>query len=266
MRDSLASSPVLASASNPIIKRIRSLQRRKIRQQERAFVVEGLRSVRDFLESGATAQVILVRSGDEAIAPDAIWNAGTVRVVEPSLFDEISDTSHPQGILGVFDMPNEADLPPWSDRLFVVVLDAIRDPGNMGTLLRSAAAAGVDHLIIAPDCVDPWQPKVVRAAMGAHTKIGFSHQSWPSIADYSIGAGAVVIADADGSNAWESDAWQQGAIVIVGGEANGPSLPAKNLATMSIAIPMCNEIESLNAAMAGTLLMFEAMRRRSLSH
>ncbi|MCA9877509.1 MAG: hypothetical protein KC442_07000, partial [Thermomicrobiales bacterium] len=164
---------VITSSANPAISFVRSLSRRDTRAAERAFVVEGLRAVRDGLLVGGQPRLVLLRHDDRAetllreldLAPDH----PALRRVEPRLYDSLSDVQTPQGVLAVFHWPEvtvaESGAP------LMLVLDRLRDPGNLGTLLRSAAGAGASAVYLTPESVDPWNPKVVRAGMGAHFRV-----------------------------------------------------------------------------------------------
>jgi TrmH family RNA methyltransferase len=147
----------------------------------------------------------------------------------------------------------------------VVYLDGVRDPGNMGTLFRSAAGAGVNHLIIGPECVDPYHPKAVRAAMGAHLRIPSSYADSGEFADYCRDFPLVALADAGGNALYDSVSWQSASVMIVGGEAFGPTSESREVANVIVSIPLANGVESLNAGVAGSLLMFEAARQRRIS-
>lgn len=256
---------VIASSSNPGIKTIRSLQRRKFRQQERAFVVEGLRAVNDVLGAGIRPRVIYLREDTDDSALVGLPPGVPVRLVETRLFDDLTDTAHPQGVLAIVPMMDDAELPEPSTKPVVMVLDGVRDPGNMGTLLRSAAGAGLHHVVIAPECVDPFHPKAVRAAVGAHYRVGFSRRSWDEIEAYTADFDVVALADAHGDEEYDIVAWASSAVMIVGGEAFGPSSRAHACATTLVSIPLANGVESLNAGVAGSLLAFEAARQRRLS-
>jgi TrmH family RNA methyltransferase len=129
-------------------------------------------------------------------------------------------------------------------------------------LLRSAAGAGVDHVVIGPESVDPYHPKAIRAAMGAHVRVPFSRQRWDSLAEIVRKYGVVAVADANGDTDYDAVDWSQPAVIVVGGEAFGPTADAWNLATTHVRIPLAGDVESLNAGVAGSLLMFEAARQR----
>jgi TrmH family RNA methyltransferase len=169
----------------------------------------------------------------------------------------LSETETPQGILAVL---NDARLPIPEVLNFVLIPDLIREPGNLGTLLRSAAAAGVQAIFLPPETTDAFAPKVLRAGMGAHFRLPIHAMSWDEIQQHIKGF-QVYLADMDGQSCWETDLRQPLAL-IVGGEADGASESARRLATQKISIPMTGKMESLNAGAAGSVLMFEVVRQR----
>lgn len=251
---------MLTSMMNPVIKRIRSLQRRKFRQQERAFVVEGVRAVEDVLAAGIEPLSVVLRADSVFQVPDTIETS--IRRVSANVFDSLTDVAHPQGVLAVVPMLDTPELPEVTSNPFVVILDGVRDPGNMGTLFRSAAGAGVDHLIIGPECVDPYHPKSVRAAMGSHLRIPFSHREFEEISDYLRDFPVKALADAGGNALYDSVNWHSASALVIGGEAFGPTSDSREVANVIVSIPLVNGVESLNAGVAGSLLMFEAARQR----
>jgi len=187
-----------------------------------------------------------------------------MRRVAGKLFDTLTDVPHPQGILAVVPMPDEPALPE-PDETFqplILIVDGVRDPGNLGTLLRSAAGAGADHVVIAPETVDPYHPRAVRAAMGAHFRVSFSHRSWPELAPILRMYGLIGLADADGDAVYDRVRWTSSSAIVIGGEAFGASADARREATERISIPLARGVESLNAGVAGSLLLFEAARQR----
>jgi TrmH family RNA methyltransferase len=143
----------------------------------------------------------------------------------------------------------------------VLVLDGLRDPGNLGTILRSALAASVGLVLLAPETVDLYNPKVVRGAMGAHFRLPVLSQDWPEIASRLDGR-SVWLADAEGEIAYDAIDWTVPSALIIGGEPAGAGREAAALATRKTYIPMAHGIESLNAAMAATAILFEAARQQ----
>jgi TrmH family RNA methyltransferase len=139
----------------------------------------------------------------------------------------------------------------------------VSDPGNAGTLLRSAAAAGVADVLWGPETVDAFAPKVVRAGAGAHFQLRLTTgASWREIGAALPAGGSIFLAEAHAAQLyWEVD-WTQPAALIVSNEAHGASAGARALATGTIAIPMASGVESLNAGVAGSIVLFEALRQR----
>jgi len=171
---------------------------------------------------------------------------------------EISDTDQPQGVLGVFPLP-QPTLPAVTTHL--LILDAIRDPGNLGTILRAAGGAGVDGVLLGPTCVDPYNPKALRAGMGAHFRLPVIEADWQTITTACLGK-AVYLADGAGERDYVTVDWRVPTALIIGGEADGAGPEARALATERITIPMSAATESLNAALAAAVILFEMQRQR----
>ena len=254
-------SDVIRSPANSIVKYLRSLGRRSTRRRERAFVVEGVRAVLDAVAAGSRPALVLLRDG--TTVPDELADEveGTVvRVVEPALFDDLCDTVHPQGVLGVFPLP-ELPVPTVRAPLYLVV-DGVRDPGNLGTLLRAAGAAGVTAAFLGRGTVDPFNPKVVRAAMGAHFRLPIREiddRHVELIRETAVLRAVARVGDYPPHDALD---WRQPAALIVASETGAESETIEELATKAISIPMAAGVDSLNAAIAGAVILFEAARQR----
>ena len=143
----------------------------------------------------------------------------------------------------------------------VLILDRLRDPGNLGTILRTALAAGVEGVLLAPGTVDATNPKAVRAGMGAHFRLPMAAMDWDEIA-HAVAGCRVYLADARGSISYTDADWTGRVALIVGGEAAGAGSRAHALAEATVAIPIAAGVESLNAAVAAGVLLFEAARQR----
>ena len=224
---------------------------------ERAFVVEGVRAVDDALETGAIASMILIREGEEHLLPGQVPSR---RILAPDIFAGLTDTQHPQGILGVFPFPNVE--PRRSGPDLYLLADRIGDPGNFGTLLRSAAAAGASAVVTLPETVDPYNPKVVRAGMGAHFRVPLWDYTDLATAERIHEVQVRVLADLGDHPVYDEFDWVRNVALIVTSETAGPSDLAMSLATDRVTIPMDNAIESLNAGIAGSVILFEAARQR----
>jgi TrmH family RNA methyltransferase len=168
-----------------------------------------------------------------------------------------------QGILGVFPFPELPEHEPErGGAALYLIADRIGDPGNLGTLLRSAAAAGATAVVLMPETVDPYNPKVVRAAMGAHFRIPLLDYSEDVAAQVIEETQVRVMADLGDHQAYDVFDWTQAVAVIVASETAGPSQLARTLTTDTVTIPMANTVESLNAGVAGSILLFEVARQR----
>jgi len=256
---------VITSAQNPRIQHIRALlTQRKARDESGEFVVEGVRLVGEALASGWEARLLLYTSElsqrGQGLLAQARARGAEVEEIPPHLIKSSADTENPQGILGVFAR-RELSL---AEQLnFIVVADAIRDPGNLGALLRTAAAAGAQAALLGPGCVDAFSPKVLRAGMGAHFRLALRQLEWEEIGAIIKPACRVYIADSvNGTPCWQTDLIQATALII-GGEAEGAGAEAHALADGTISIPMPGASESLNAGVAAGILLFEVVRQRN---
>ena len=254
---------ILSSPQNPNIQLVRGLlEQSKARRKHNAFVAEGARVLEDGLASAVPLRFILYKTSLSTRAKTLLEGLKPEQLafeVEDRLFDSLSDTESSQGILGVFDIP---ELSQPTRPGFVVILDQLRDPGNLGTILRSAEAAGVQAICLPPGTTDVWAPKVVRSAMGAHFRLPLLQWPWEAITAYVEGL-SVYHADMDGQESlWQAD-FRGRTALLIGGEAEGISPEGRVLATHSVRIPMVGKTESLNAAVSASVLMFEVLRQRS---
>jgi TrmH family RNA methyltransferase len=228
----------------------------KSRRKAGKIALEGVRLIRDAMEAGYIPDFILY--DPDAVNPEPLnLDASLLLDASPEIIRHISGTEQPQGIVGVFPMP--APGIPASPRR-VLILDALADPGNLGTILRTAAAAGVDLVLLAPGTVDPYNDKALRGGMGAHFRVPVVNQSWERITITCDGL-PVYLADMTGDLTYDAADWGQGWALIVGSEAHGASEQAESLAHQRVYIPMAAATESLNAASAAAVILFEAARQ-----
>ena len=257
---------MITSLDNARIKEARKLQRRRQRHKSNALLLEGVRLVRDAFHSGAQVREVyyvpeLVADHAEAQQLLAELKAAAIDVLDctTAVLASLTETVTPQGIVAVVALPT-LPLPAKVD--FVLILDQVRDPGNAGTLLRAAEAAGVTVAIFGPETVDPFNDKVLRAGMGAHFRLPLRIcPEWPAIQAILPPEVTCYLAQADAPLAYDAIDWCAPIALVVGGEADGASPTAYHIA-QPIAIPMHGQVESLNAAMAGTVILFEAARQR----
>jgi len=259
---------MITSSQNPKLKLARALQgRARERYEQGAFLAEGVRLVEEAANRKWGFRFVLY---DETASERGTSLVESLRArgveceeVSPSLMQSLGDTETSQGILAVLDysllpIPHSLD--------FILIPDQVRDPGNLGTLIRTAAAAGVQAVLLPPETTDAFAPKVVRAGMGAHFRLPIQALGWDEIERVCKQAGLrVFLADMAGPACWETD-FRAPLALVVGGEAAGASQAARKLANTMVGIPMPGETESLNAGVAGSVLMFEVMRQRSTSN
>jgi TrmH family RNA methyltransferase len=252
----------ITSIHNERAKYIRSLLRRRVRQREGRFAVEGTRLVEEAVKAGINPTLVFY-TGAWAETPaahhllpllshadDGMW------LVNDAVLAACSSTQTPQGVLVVLPFPVLQSRPG-----LILILDGLRDPGNLGTILRSAEAAGVGQVILTPGSVDLYNPKVVRGAMGAHLRLPADTLDWPVISGRVSGR-TVWLADTTGEVSYDAVDWTKPSVLIVGGEATGATEAAIALSTGRVSIPMTTGVESLNAAMAATVVLFEVARQR----
>ncbi len=254
---------MITSLTNDKVKLIRSLAERKHRVKEQRFMIEGARLIDDALAADLIPDWIFCAPQLSSRAQETLERLKKRGVeiipVSDAVLKACSDTETPQGLIAVLPFPQLA-IP--LDLKMIVIADSLRDPGNLGTLLRSAAAADADLVLLSPETVDAYNPKVVRGAMGAHFRLPLVEAAWAEIADRVAGLN-VYLAAADGELTYTQVDWTQPSALIVGSEASGASQEAAQLATKRIAIPLSREVESLNAAVAASIILFEAKRQRA---
>lgn len=245
------------------------LKRGKERQASRQYIVEGIRLVEEAWQAGMRPDLLFysknISSRGLEMVEDYRRQKVDVEEVLPTLMDSLAQTETPQGLLGIFPMASKP-LPLKMD--FLLIIDNLRDPGNLGTIFRTAVAAGVQAVVLTPGTTDPYAPKVLRAAMGAHFRLPMINLAWPEIIDlckkHQNPPLEILMSEVDAvsSTCWETDLRQPIALVI-GSEAEGVTPPARQAANQTVHIPMPGHSESLNAAVAAAILIFEVVRQRS---
>lgn len=252
---------MITSLQNDKVKLAHLLQSQsRARRKEGKIVLEGARLIRDAYERGGSRpEFVFYEPGKAEPALVDLFERHRIFIQPASaeVMRHISATEGPQGIVGVFPTPRPA-LPDNLGR--VLILDDIRDPGNLGTMLRTAAAAGVDAALLSPGTVDAYNPKALRAGMGAHFRLAVAEMPWAEIANATNGL-VVYLADMEGDVTYDRADWSSPWALIVGSEAHGASREAVALVSQRVTIPMSADAESLNAAVAAGILLFEAQRQ-----
>nr|WP_294679279.1 RNA methyltransferase [uncultured Blautia sp.] len=256
---------MITSASNARVKNVIQLnQKAKVRREQGLFVAEGKKM---FLEAPADwiSEVYVSQSlsADKEIMERA--EKFFCEIVKDSVFRQMCDTKTPQGILTVLKLPvwTEEDVL-GGDAPLVMVLEDLQDPGNAGTILRTGEGAGVKGVLLTKTCVDITNPKVIRSTMGSIYRIPFLYVEdvvslKKKLADRGIRTFA---AHLKGENSYDREDYRGGTAFFIGNEGRGLTDSAAETADCLIRIPMCGKVESLNAAMAAGILMYEASRQR----
>lgn len=253
---------MISSTRNSRIKWVRALQTRKRARREGFFVVEGVRLAREAVSSEAPASLVLHTQKVGELESNLIAGlaelGADVLEVSDHVMQVCSSTESAPGLLVV--LPDlDMRVPPELD--LVLVVDRMADPGNLGALLRSADASGVQAVFLTKDTVDAYNPKVVRGAMGAHFRLPVVSTSMPELVDH-LKALEVWLAEAGKGLPYDQVDWRRPSAVVIGGEAQGPRREVRALASGSVHIPMRAGPESLNAAVAAGVVLFEIARQR----
>jgi RNA methyltransferase, TrmH family len=257
---------MITSAQNPKIKWVRQLQNQgRVRREEQIFIVEGVRLAEEALKAGWKARLVLctedLNERGRSVAEGFAAQGAQLEVVPEPVMQAASDTQTPQGLLAALEW-QALEIPPAVD--FIFIPDRVRDPGNLGTMLRSAAAAGVQAVLLPPETADAFAPKTIRAGMGAHFRLPIRAMGWEEIGSQISKMKVFVAAAGEGVSYIEAK-FRNPLALIIGGEAEGASEHALRLRTEIVHIPMPGGSESLNAAVAAGILMFEVVRQRQAS-
>ncbi|HEY4306676.1 MAG TPA: RNA methyltransferase [Gemmatimonadaceae bacterium] len=250
-----------------ILSLARDLQRRKARERQGLFVVEGVRGVEELLRTSIPIKGVLSSPRlastprGEALA-EAIRQGGfAAESVDEKDFASASDTDTPQGVLAIATVPETrlADLPD-TQTLRLLVLDGVQDPGNAGTILRTAAALGASATLALPGTVDLWNAKVVRSGMGAHFHHPCLTGTWDDLAEFRTERGVEIWAADVSGDPVRSTTPPARVALIMGNEGSGLSSQARTRADRLVALPIASSVESLNVAVAAGILLYELNR------
>lgn len=263
---------MITSTGNNKVKRVVNLRKkRKARDAEGVFLTEGLRMFQevpagDLLELYVT-EGFLEREG--MLVKEKQEKSGCqFEVLADSVMAYASDTQHPQGVLCVVKQHRDGR-EKWErgrgkQNPLLLVLDNLQDPGNLGTILRTAEAAGVTGILMSKDCVDVYNPKVIRSTMGSVFRVPFwyAQDLTAEVGELKNRGIRTYAAHLDGTLSYDAPDYREAAAFFIGNEGNGLRPEVAELADTYVRIPMAGQVESLNAAIAATVLMFEAARQR----
>lgn len=257
----------LTGLQNPQVKAAAELKQKKYRQQQGLFLAEGLRTVEEAVHSKTVVSIFYTAIEDDrtrSVLEEAAAQQLKLYCVSDAVMKKIADTDTPQGIIAVCKMQNVTLDKLLSKGEMLLVLDRVGDPGNLGTMLRTADAAGIGGVVLLKGCVDIYAPKTVRSSMGSlfHVPVvsGIGEDNF--IAEAKDAGYELLVTSLEGAdNLYKADLGGRIAFVM-GNEAGGVSANLLERADKRVFIPMAGRAESLNVAMAAGIVMFEALRRR----
>ncbi len=275
---------LITSPSNPRINKVQSLQTTRGRKKHGLFLMEGPHLLEALLNANVLPEEVYYQpellqrtAGGRALLHRLLHAPGLAssQLVEVSerVMGTISEVQAAQGVVsvlpqGIFEptrlQARRSNVP----RPALLVLDDLADPGNLGTILRTALAADVQSVLLTANCVDYYSPKVIRAAAGAHIALPVETDiAWSAIAEritrHCAQTPTVLLAEAGSPERYYEQDLTRPFALIIGNEAHGPSQEARALATRTVSIPLANGVESLNAAMAAGIILYEAVRQAS---
>lgn len=255
---------MITSSSNPQLKNIVQLNKKaKARREQGLFVVEGWKMYtevpREQLHKVYISEHLLEKH------PEVLTEHPDGEVVSDKVFSSISDTQTPQGILCLVKQ-NQRSM--WEvlkkENPFLILLEDLQDPGNVGTIIRTAEGAGVDGVILTKNCVDIYNPKTIRSTMGSIYRVPFFiiedlDETLQILKSHGV---TTYAAHLQGKQDYDREDYRGGTAIMIGNEGKGLSDHLTDQADCLVRIPMCGQLESLNAAMAAGIFMYEAARQR----
>lgn len=263
----LAERRTITGFSNPLVKFLRSLREKKHRKREKRFLAEGLRLLTDARECGKVPEILVMATGREPhplldALEEAVGKAGGEIVeMDVEILAKVTGKDNPQAVAGVFaefdtrlsSLDRNAS-PIW------LVAQALRDPGNLGTMLRTGDAVGAGGLILLDDCADPFSVEAVRASMGAIFTQQLAMARWDEFLPWlRSGAGQLVAASLRDPTDYRQAPYTAPCFLMVGNESQGLPAAYEEACDLRVTIPMLGRADSLNAAVAGAVLAYEAL-------
>jgi len=255
---------MITSASNGRMKDIVNLiQKAKARREKKSFIIEGTRlfseTPAELIEEIYVSDVFLEKEENKELL-----SGHKYEIVKEDVFRKISDTKTPQGILAVVKQPEYNMEQMLARKPLIIILEDIQDPGNLGTIMRTAEGAGVTGVIMSRETVDIYNPKTIRSTMGSIFRVPFLyveniHEAIQELKKQNI---SIYAAHLKGKRLYDEVSYQNGTAFLIGNEGNGLKKETADLADEYMLIPMEGKLESLNAAVATALLIYEAARQR----
>lgn len=273
----------ITSSQNNVVKQIKKINSKKVyngyKQNERLFCIEGLRFVEEAIKDNIELQMIVFCDDfiekalkNEHIAKllDDIYKRckGHLYTVPNNLFNQISDTQTPQGVLAVASMNFEHVSCMSSDCTRIILLESLKDPGNMGTIIRTADAASFSAVVVCSGCVDVFNSKVLRSTMGSifHVPVFYAENFYEASCLFRNKNITIVSTHLKAENMLYDIDLTDNIAVAIGNEANGLSVEAVQNSDILVKIPMTGQAESLNASVAASIIMYESVRQNLIKY
>lgn len=254
----------IESTSNPIVKRAAALHMRKNRKKYQQFLLEGIRGIQDTLSASKQIECVFYESKIDSVpgGTDILQQIRTSKIelykVTSEVMKKIADTKNPQGLMAVVRIPdhNLSDL--LENSQYILMLDKIQDPGNMGTLIRSAEASGFDGILLTGGSTDPYSSKCIRAATGAvsHIPVIELNNTEDVLEIMKEKKFQILGAALENGISYTTVKYEAPLALLIGNEASGIHPDLLAMVAQRITIPMRGKTQSLNAAVAGSVLMF----------
>ena len=259
---------MITSASNQQIKHIVQLQKKaKLRSELGQFVIEGIKMYGEIPKDCIVSTYVSETFYNEKIKNNYI-GVEKYEIVSDKIFGEISETVTPQGIIAIVRQPKyDFDDIINKDDATLLFLDNLRDPGNLGTIIRTAEGAGIDGVVLSKESVDIYNPKVIRSTMGAIYRVPFIYEdnfATKLREKYKVNGFELYAAHLEGASEYTKVEYPRKTGIIIGNEANGVSKEVVDVVDCMIRIPMEGQVESLNAAISAALIIYEVYRQKNL--
>ena len=257
----------ISGFSNPTVKYLRSLREKKLRKRAGQFLVEGLRLLEDARVSGFLPRTVVMAEGRdphpliEGLEREIESSGGEVITTTPDILSKITGKSNAQSVVGVFDeFDTSLERLDRSAATIWLVAQDLRDPGNLGTMLRTGDAVGAGGLILIDDCADPFSVEAVRASMGALFTQGLARARWEEFVPWLRGgSGQLVAASLRDAVPYRGADYQAPCFIMVGNESQGLPEGYEAECDLRVTMPLKGRADSLNAAVAGAVLAYEVL-------
>lgn len=257
---------VITSKENEQIKQIHKLRDKKYRDEMGLYIAEGIKTVNEAIAEAADIQTIVIcddSNEQDELKQKMLYEVARYNIlyVNQKVFEYISEVMHPQGILAVIRKKEQADINYKED--FIVVLDNIQDPGNLGTIIRTVDSAGLGQIVLSKGTVDAYSPKVVRSTMSGIFRVNVieANDILETLNNMKRHGYKIVVTALDTQKSIYNISYHK-TVIVIGNEANGVSKEVMKLADEKVKIPMLGKTESLNAAVATGIVVYEAVRQK----